>query len=65
MIAEIKTEYKKLNKKTAFIVGLSETLEKSPLSLRTHWFTSFWAIPKDYQPKVLKEIKKELKKQEA
>ena len=40
-IANIKSQYKLIKKKTDFIIHLGKTLEKSPLSIRTHWFSNF------------------------
>jgi len=53
MIENIKTLYSRINKKTKFIEMAADDLEKSPLTLRHHWFSAFWSIPEEYQERVV------------
>lgn len=56
---EIKKLFHNLEDKTAFILHLSEILNKSPNTLRHHWFSNygFWAIPEKYVVEVYEELK--------
>jgi hypothetical protein len=46
--------------KTKLIKAIATDLGKSPLSLKTHWFASFWRIPLEYQPRVLELIQHQI-----
>jgi len=63
MLDEIKELYAQIYEKTKFISLVAANLGKQPRSLRNHWFGSFWAIPADYQPKVVELLKKTIKQQ--
>ncbi|WP_341217069.1 hypothetical protein [uncultured Wocania sp.] len=62
-IEHIQSLYKQINHKTNFIKEIAKKLEKSPLSLRTHWFGNFWSIPEDYHDAVIEEIENKIKTQ--
>lgn len=62
-IDNIKELYAQLNKKTQFIIDCANDLGKSPLSLRQHWFSKFWAIPEDYQDRVVELLQNTIKNQ--
>lgn len=49
----IKELWKMVDKKTEFIQAAAEDLDKSPLTLRQHWFGSFWSIPEEHQPRIV------------
>lgn len=62
-IDEIKRLYAQVNAKSKFIEDTAGKLNRSPLSLRTHWFSNFWAIPPDHQAGVLRLLKSAISKQ--
>ena len=51
MIQEIKTKYKKVENKQAFIYRICEKCGGSPNTKRHHWFadSGFWSIPETHQ----------------
>lgn len=62
---DIKALWKQVKNKTDFIERLANDLEKSPLTLRQHWFGSFFAVPADLRVKVKTAIENEIKAQAA
>jgi hypothetical protein len=62
-IADIKSQYKQLKNKVLFIIDLAEIVQKSPRTIRNHWFAEFWSIPIDYKEVVLEQITKRLSEQ--
>lgn len=63
MIKEIQGLYAQIQKKTEFIKLVANDLGKSPLTLRNHWFSAFWSIPDENQPRVKALLCETLEKQ--
>ena len=63
MIKEIQGLYAQIQKKTKFIKLVADDLDKSPLTLRHHWFAQFWSIPEEHQLRVKKLLLDTLEKQ--
>jgi hypothetical protein len=51
-IEEIKTLYSQIEKKVKFIQYVASKVNRSPKTLRNHWFAEFWSIPLEYQETV-------------
>lgn len=62
-IDNIKNLYAQLNHKTNFTIALANELDKSPQSLRVHWFGNFWSIPDEYQDTVISFLQNTIKNQ--
>lgn len=39
--------------KTDFMVMLGKDIGRQPNTLKNHWFTSFWSIPKEFEDRVI------------
>ena len=67
MTEEIKILYAKIHKKTDFIIEAAndKQIDKSPLTLRNHWFGNFWQIPQEYQDRVKHLLQKKIEQQKA
>lgn len=63
MIENIKNLYTQVDKKTKFIEMVADDLEKSPLTLRNHWFSAFWSIPDEHQERVVELLQNTIKNQ--
>ena len=57
---QIKELYSQLKEKTKFIELVAKKVNRSPKSLRNHWFSEFWSIPEEYQQTVIDELNKTL-----
>lgn len=57
---QIKDLYSQLKEKTKFIELVAKKVNRSPKSLRNHWFSEFWSIPEEYQQTVIDELNKTL-----
>ncbi len=53
MIQNIKNLYAQIDKKVDFLIELANDLDKSPNTMRNHWFGNFWSIPEEYQERVV------------
>jgi hypothetical protein len=62
-VLEIYNLYQQVKRKTEFIGALASEIERSPNSLRNHWFGNFWSIPAKEQAATKKFLNKYLKKQ--
>lgn len=60
MLQNIKDLYKEVKAKTEFIKAAADDLNKSPLTLRQHWFGNFWSIPEEHQPRVVELLQNTL-----
>lgn len=49
----IRNLYNQISKKREFISMAAADLNKSPLTLRQHWFGQFWNIPEEHQPRIV------------
>lgn len=58
---KIKAEYKKVDRKTDFIIELSKEVKRAKGTIRNHWFGGFWEIPLEYQDTVLKLLQNKVK----
>jgi len=63
-IETIKMLYNQLKVKKDFILIVAEDLDKSTGTLQQHWFSRFWSIPKDYQPRVIELLKQTIREQQ-
>ncbi len=63
MIQQIKDRYKQLDSKVGFIEEAAEIFERSPLTLRVHWFGNFWRVPQGFQLRVLALLEQKIKEQ--
>lgn len=63
MIENIKELYAQIDYKTGFLIQLGESLQKSPLTLRNHWFGNFWSIPEEYHERVVTFMQNYIKQQ--
>lgn len=63
MIEDIKTQYSQVTRKTDFLIALAKELKRSPTTIRNHWFSAFWSIPEEQQPRTLELLKKTIKDQ--
>lgn len=54
----IKKQYEQVLHKASFIDVAAVHFDKSPGTLKNHWFSTRWAIPKSYQKDVLKLLKR-------
>lgn len=61
-LKKIQKEYKKVKHKTQFMIALADKLGKSRLTLKNHWFSSWWQIPEEYHEEVIRALKKAEKK---
>lgn len=52
-IDNIRSLYKMVGNKVAFIMALSEVNGRAPISMQNHWFGRFWAIPIEEQQNVI------------
>lgn len=64
MLEQIKNLYGQVHHKAKWMLEVSKKLDRTPGTLKSHWFGGFWAIPESEQPKVLKLLKKQIKKQD-
>lgn len=65
MLENIKnTLYPEIKNKTSFFIALAKEVDRSPLSLRQHWFANFWSIPEEFQAKVVDFMQKYIKNQD-
>lgn len=55
--------YDQIEKKTKFIKEVAADLNKSPLTLRHHWFGNFWAIPADHEDRVIELLQAKIRQQ--
>lgn len=62
-IDKIKNLYSQVKAKTKFIEKVAVEINRSPKSLRNHWFSEFWSIPEEHQKTVLELLQKEIKEQ--
>lgn len=60
MIEEIKSLYPQIKGKTKFLIEVAPKFGLRPISLRNHWVSPFWSIPKHHQEQFLNEIKKKI-----
>jgi len=62
LIDEIKLNYKQIKRKGAFIrkIAVLDDINRSAPYLKNHWFGNYWAIPKDFQMIVFREILKQI-----
>jgi len=67
MIENIKKLWKQIDNKTNFIVMAANDLDKSPNTLRHHWFSNsgFWSVPEEHQPRVIELLQNTIKEQKA
>ena len=67
MIENIQNLFSELNNKTKFIKEAADDLNKSPNTLRHHWFSNsgFWSIPEEYQPRVVELLQNKIKEQKS
>jgi hypothetical protein len=64
LIEKIKIQYQAINRKTDFLIELSQKIGNSPRTIRNHWVSAFWSIPEQHQQLVLDEINKKIESQE-
>ncbi len=62
-IETIQELYSQVNHKTKWISKAAEEVERTPRTLRVHWFAQFWSIPEEYQQTIIDLLKLELKQQ--
>ena len=62
-IQNIQNQYKQIKKKSDFIIQLGKKLDRSPLTIRSYWFSNFWSIPSEFEDQVLIEINNRLSEQ--
>ena len=62
-IDNIKDLYSQIKQKTNYMIELATHLDKSPNSLRVHWFGNFWSIPSHHQDEVIIFTQKYIKNQ--
>lgn len=64
-IDQIKELYSQVKAKSKFIekLGTNNKIDRSPRTIRNHWFSEFWSVPEDKQEAVLKLLKEEIKNQ--
>ncbi|MEC4049778.1 hypothetical protein OX284_010095 [Flavobacterium sp. SUN046] len=62
-IDEIKDLYSQVKEKTKFIINVSPLIGRAPKTLRNHWFSEFWSIPKEHQPRVKELLETTIKNQ--
>lgn len=62
-LERIQELYAQLNNKGKFIRFAAKELGKKTSTLRVWWFSSWWEIPEDEQPRVLELLTKEIEKQ--
>jgi hypothetical protein len=62
-IEQIKNLYSQIEKKVKFIEFVAEKVERSPKTLRNHWFAEFWSVPVEHQEQVIKLLKETISKQ--
>ncbi len=60
-ISQIKEMYGKIKNKTAFALAYAKVVDKSAMSLKNHWFSSFFSIPKEYQDQTVEYLKEYLR----
>lgn len=53
LIDNIKELFEQLDKKFEFINTVAVDVNRKPLYLKQHWFREFWAIPEEYQARVV------------
>lgn len=59
-LEKIKALYKKVKNKKEFIMGIAEHYGISAQYVRTHYFTSFWAIPEDRMDFIIEKMKENI-----
>jgi len=62
-IDNIKDLYAQVNKKTEFLKNLAPEVNRTPQTLRVHWFAQFWSIPEEKQDDVISFLQKTIKNQ--
>ncbi len=62
-IDNIQTLYSQLNDTKKFIQLVADDLKKKPLSLQNNWFRNFWAIPTQYEYRVIQLLQRTIKNQ--
>lgn len=65
MIEKIKNLYSQVKGKTEFIKAVATDLNKSPLTLRNHWFSAFWSIPEENQARVVELLEERIQEQNS
>ena len=65
MIEKIQMLYSQIEKKTKFIKEVAADLNKSPLTLRNHWFSAFWSIPEESQARVVELLEERIQEQNS
>jgi uncharacterized protein (DUF1778 family) len=63
MIENIKTLYGQLDDKTTFIETVAKEVGKKVITVRTHWFCRYFAIPDEYQERVVELLQNTIKNQ--
>lgn len=59
----IRNLYLQLEDKAKFITAVSKEFGRKPGTLKNHWFSSFFAIPENYEDKVITMLQKAIKNQ--
>ena len=61
-IPRIKELYKEVTDKTDYHIAIAKKFELQPISVRTNWFSRYWAIPKWFRKDVIKFTEEYIKK---
>lgn len=63
MTDNIKNLFEQIDEKSNFIKLVAKEVGNTPLSIRTHWFSNFWAIPEKHQERVVELLQNTIKNQ--
>tara|TARA_R100000789_G_C3020427_1_gene153394 strand:- start:1166 stop:1387 length:222 start_codon:yes stop_codon:yes gene_type:complete len=63
MLEKIKELWELVDDKKQFLIEASTILERTPNTMKTHWFAGFWSIPKTERPNVLRLLEEKVLEQ--
>ena len=63
MIDNIKSLYSQVDKKNKLIEKVANDLGKKPNTLKNHWFSTFFSIPDEHQPRVIEILEETINNQ--
>lgn len=65
LMDNIQEMYKQIDRKNDLFTAIAKEFKMSPISIKTNWFSSLWAIPEDKQTKVIEIMQKSILEQNS